>query len=334
MDRVGELPLVTVITPTYNRASYVGEVIESVLEQDYPNVEYIVLDDGSTDDTLEVVRRYEGRLRLEAHENMGETRTVNKGFSMASGEIVGVVNSDDPLLPGAISKIAARFVEDPELLVAYPDWVMIDAEGEPIEYIKTYDYDYLDMLRWHHCVPGPAAFFRRRVVEELGGRDPGFRYVGDLDFWMRAGLLGPFVRVPETLATFRFHPDSFSVSQLGQVMADEHVRSTDKIFALPNLPKGVRKARREAYSSTYYIAGVVSGGNVAPSVKRRYFLLALRHAPLKYLTEYRERLFVMLPMIFGRYYYPLRHPLGFVSGKLRRIGERLRRLGGGFTGKR
>lgn len=311
-----------------------GEVIESVLEQDYPNVEYIVLDDGSSDGTVEVIKEYGGRIEWEAHANMGEARTVNKGFGMAKGEIIGVVNSDDPLLPGAISKIVARFLDDPDLLVAYPDWVWIDAEGETIEHIKTYDYNYLDMLRWHQCVPGPAAFFRRVLPEKLGGRDPSFRFVGDLDFWMRAGLLGPFARVPETLATFRFHPNSFTVSQLGQDMAEEHVRSTEKIFALPNLPEAVRQVEREAYSSTYYIAGIVCGENVPVSVKRRYFLLALWYAPLKYLSEYRLRRLVMLPVIFGRCYYPVRHPLRFIRGKLRSVSERRRRSSKGASGER
>jgi len=101
------LPLVTVVTPVYNREDYLEEVILSVLGQDYPNIEFIVLDDGSTDGTLQVIWKYRERLRWESHANMGQTRTVNKGFSMAKGEIVGVVNSDDPLLPGAIREIVA-----------------------------------------------------------------------------------------------------------------------------------------------------------------------------------------------------------------------------------
>lgn len=244
-----ELPLVTVITPVYNGERYLEGVIQSVQEQDYPNVEHIVLDDGSSDGTLEVIKRHGDRLRWDSHENMGEARTVNKGFSMAKGEILGVVNSDDPLLPGAISTMVEHLLARPEVLVAYPDWLLIDGEGNITEHIKTYDYDYVEMLRRHHCMPGPGAFFRRKLVEEIGGRDPGFRYANDFDFWLRAGLVGEFMRVPETLATFRHHPAARSSSDLGLEMAEEPLRMTGKVYATPDLPLEVRKAKREAYSS-------------------------------------------------------------------------------------
>ena len=102
MRKNGQLPLVSIITPAYNRQSLIEETILSVIGQDYPNLEYLVLDDGSSDDTLSVIKKYAKHLRYDAHPNMGETRTVNKGFTMARGEILAVVNSDDPLLPGAV----------------------------------------------------------------------------------------------------------------------------------------------------------------------------------------------------------------------------------------
>ena len=145
MDR-SELPLVSVITPAYNRASYLDETIQSVLGQDYTNIEYIVLDDGSTDNTRDVLEKYDGRIVWETHPNMGETRTVNKGFGMAHGEIVVVVNSDDPLLPGAV-KAAVDFMESrPDVLVAYPDWNFIGPKSEVTEHIRVREYDYSFMV--------------------------------------------------------------------------------------------------------------------------------------------------------------------------------------------
>ena len=99
------LPLVSIVTPTYNQAEYLAETIESVLAQDYPNIEYIVLDDGSTDSTPEVLNRYSGRVRWERHDNMGQARTLNKGWAMSRGEFIGYLSSDDLLLPDAISKL-------------------------------------------------------------------------------------------------------------------------------------------------------------------------------------------------------------------------------------
>lgn len=310
MNNNAPLPLVTIITPAYNRASFLDETIISILNQDYPYLEYIVLDDGSTDNTLEIIRKYDDKLLFGTHNNIGETRTVNKGFTMAHGDIIGVVNSDDPLLPGAVAKIVDKFIEDRELLVVYPDWDMIDVDGKLIQTIRTHDYDYINMLRWHHCVPGPGAFFRREVVEKTKGRNTQFRYVADFDFWLRAGLLGPFARLPERLATFRVHSDSASVSQQGAEMAEEHINLIDKLFSLPGLPDAMFKIKREAYSSANYIAGCVCG-HESSNIKKKYFALSLCYAPFKYITEYRERLFVILPEILGKLYIFVRHAINF-----------------------
>jgi glycosyltransferase involved in cell wall biosynthesis len=301
-------PVVSIVTAAYNAAPYIEETIESVLEQDYPRLEYIVLDDGSTDETPELLRRYEGRLRLEHHSNMGEALTVNKGFALSTGELVGIVSADDPLLPGIVSAMVERFRDDPEVLVVYPDWEMIDDQGRVIQRIETYDYSYRNMVRWHHCFPGPGTFIRRSVVEALGGRDPTFRYVGDYDFWLNAGLLGPFARLPKTLARYRHHAASASVGQLGEQMAREHIELTDKLFARSDLPREIRNLHREAYSSAHWIAGVVAG-EARLELRRYHFRRALRYAPHKYLGEYRRtRLFLLIvpTLLQRRFAEPLR----------------------------
>ena len=119
---------------------------------------------------------------------------------MAQGDIIGVLSSDDSLLPGAVSKAVQRLLQKPDVVVVYPDWQMIDAEGNLIESIVTHEFESAaDMIRRHHCLPGPGAFFRRQVVESLGGRDERIRYRADLEFFFRSGLLGRFERIPETL---------------------------------------------------------------------------------------------------------------------------------------
>jgi GT2 family glycosyltransferase len=211
----------------------------------------------------------------------------------------------------------------PDVLVVYPDWLLTDGDGKVVRRVATYDYDYLNMLRWHFCLPGPGAFFRRTLVERLGGRDPNFRYVNDFDFWLRAGLLGPFARVPATLATFRYHPAARSYSDLGQVMAEEYVRLINKFYGNADLPPEVLKVKREARSSAYFAAGSVCGENVPQAVIRRYFLRALWYAPHKYLREYRVRLFVMLPVLLGRLYEPLRRVISPLYRGLRAAHKRL-----------
>lgn len=322
-------PLVSIVTAAYNAAAYLDETITSVLEQDYPYIDYVVLDDGSTDATPEVVARYGDRIRHERHDNMGETRTVNRGFDLIRGELVGVVSADDPLLPGIVTAMVERFADDPSVVVVYPDWEMIDGQGRVIQHITTFDYSYRDMVRWHHCIPGPGTFFRRSVVTSLGGRDPSFRYVADYDFWLHAGLLGPFARLPRTLARYRHHPGSASVGQLGSTMAAEHIRLTDKLFAREDLPSDIREVRREAYSSAHWVAGVVVGDENRAR-RRYYYRKALLLAPHKYFGEYRESrlLLTIVPTFFGGRWASTFRSLRHFSARLRQtlttLGARFR----------
>jgi len=279
-------PLVSIITAAYNAAPYLEETIESVLSQDYARIEYLVLDDGSNDDTPAIIARYGDRVWSHRHENMGETNTVNKGFALALGDLIGVVSADDPLLPGIVAAMVEEFDSNPDVLVIYPDWDMIDDNGDLVQHITTYDYSYRDMVRWHHCVPGPGTFFRTSIVTELGGRDPAFRYAGDLDFWLRAGLIGPFKRLPQTLALYRWHAGSTTLGQQGEAMASEHIHMTERLFARQDLPIEIRRVRREAYSSAHWIAGVVVGDNNL-KLRRSHYRRALLLAPHKYLGEYR-----------------------------------------------
>ena len=254
------LPLVSIITPAYNRTSYLEETIESVLNQDYPSIEYIVLDDGSTDNTREVLAKYTGRIIWETHANMGEARTVNKGLAMSRGEIVAVVNSDDPLLPGAVSEAVTYMEAHPDILVAYPDWNYIGPDSKITGHVRVPEYNYLRMLRQHYCAPGPGAFIRRQAFELAGMRDPDFKYVADFEYWLRVGLYGKFARIPRTLATFRVHPDSASVSHKGIAMANEHIRLVEQFYSRPDLPPEVQRVRAEAFSSAHLTAAACCKG--------------------------------------------------------------------------
>jgi hypothetical protein len=246
------------------------ETIDSILSQDYPNLEYIVLDDGSTDDTREVLGRYGSRILWDSHPNMGETRTVNKGWGMARGELVVTVSSDDPVRPGLISEGVRFMQEHPEVLVAYPDWAIIDEQSRVVREIVTFEYHYLSMVRWHHCFPGPGTFLRRKCFELAGMRDPAFRFVGDYEYWLRLGLHGPFARIPKTLAQWRSHAGAITHVVRDVRMADEHVRMMRMFFARPDLPPEVRTLRREAMSAAYFVAGESCCATDLPAARHYY----------------------------------------------------------------
>ena len=287
-EKRGRLPLVTIITPAYNRASFLKETIQSVLNQDYPKIEYIVLDDGSTDNTCEVLKKYSRKIFWESHSNMGETLTTNKGFGMAKGEIVCVVNSDDPLLPGAVHTAVEFLQSHADILVAYPDWIRIGPDSEVIEYVQVPEYDYLYMLRCHHCIVGPGAFIRCKSFDLAGMRDPDFKYVADFEYWLRLGLYGPFARIPKTLATFREHPVSASVSHRGVVMADEHIRLIKKFYLRPGLPQQIKKVRSEAFSSAHYVAAEMCGPEKKAACK--HYVKSILYHPSSFFDKYKFKL--------------------------------------------
>lgn len=278
------LPLVTVITPTYNRASLLGDTISSVINQDYPKIEYIVLDDGSTDKTSEVVKKFKGKIIYKYHANSGEVKTVNKGFTMSHGEIIGVVNSDDPLLPGAISEVVKFMNNNPKIIVVYPDWVKIDKNGKEIEKVTVQDFNYEYMLSTHDNITGPGTFFRRKVLDRLKGRDFRFRYVSDYDFWLRAGLIGEFARLPKILATSRVHSDQATSKNKGFSMAMEHIRVLNKIFSFPDLPTSVKKVKQEAYKKACEAARICRGDRI--ETKILISLVCLYYSPFSYLKTF------------------------------------------------
>lgn len=282
--KIKSCPLVTVITPTYNRVYFLEDTIRSVLSQDYPNIEYIVLNDGSTDETAKIVERFKDKIVWKSHKNMGEVRTVNKGFFLAHGEIIGVVNSDDPLLPEAISEIVKFMTQNPKIIVVYPDWIKIDKNGKEIEKVITPEYDYEYMLRTHDNVTGPGTFFSRVVIEKLKGRDLQFRYVSDYDFWLRAGLIGNFARIPKVLSTSRVHSGQATLKDKGYKMAMEHIHVLNKIFSLPSFPAALNKIKPEAYKKACEAARICRGNNLM--TKAIISLVSLYYSPIPYLKTF------------------------------------------------
>jgi glycosyltransferase involved in cell wall biosynthesis len=203
-----ELPWVSLVTPAYNQGEYLAETIESVLAQDYPRLEYIVLDDGSTDDTSAVLARYEGRLRHGRHDNMGQARTLNRGWGMARGTLFGYLSSDDRLEPRAISSLVQALQAHPDAAAAYCDFTLIDARGRPFRQVHTEDFDLNRLCIDLVCQPGPGALFRRDVFDRAGGWTEHLRQVPDFEFWLRAARFGQFIRVHESLAQYRVHEGS------------------------------------------------------------------------------------------------------------------------------
>lgn len=226
-----ELPLVSIVTPAFNQAEYLTETIESVLAQDYPNLEYIVLDDGSTDQTPEVLKKFDGRIRHERHANMGQAGTLNRGWGMASGSLIGYLSSDDRLAPHAVSSLVQALIENQDAAVAYCDFELIDAKGRTFRRVQTEAYDVHRLCVDLVCQPGPGALFRREVYDRTGGWAEHLRQIPDFEFWLRASRQGTFIRVPEVLAHYRVHEGSASFRPTTKERSMEIVHVMEEFWA-------------------------------------------------------------------------------------------------------
>lgn len=260
------LPSVTMVIPTFNREEFLTEAIETVLTQDYDRLELLVLDDGSSDGTPQLLEGFAertpaGRFRWDRHDNIGQARTLNRGFEMANGEIVGYLSSDDALLPGALAALAAVFAAEPEVVVAYPAWESIDDAGERIEAVMPEEFTLLHALRASDPVIGPGALLRRRVINEVGGWDPDFVFSPDFEFWVRVASAGDFRRVPEPLSLYRWHEGMTGRASQGLQLTRERVAIVDRAFAREDLPDEVREVEAEAYRSAYLAGAGMLGGN-------------------------------------------------------------------------
>lgn len=237
-------PLVSVVTPAYNQCMYVGETIESVLAQDYPYIEYIVLDDGSTDGTAEILQRYSDRLRWETHKNMGQARTLNKGWSMSNGEILAYLSSDDLLKPTAVREAVNVFTARSRVVVTYSDYELIDGRGQFLRSFVAEEFDKRRLTQDLVCQPGPGAFFRKSIFVQTGGWRGELAQTPDFDFWLRASAFGDFQRIPKQLASCRVHFQSASMRPISSARADEIIEVvTDHWKALgTNCDRALAKA--------------------------------------------------------------------------------------------
>ena len=260
-------PLVSIVTPSYNQAAYLEETIKSVLEQDYEPIEYIVVDGASTDGSVQIIRRYEDRLAWWASElDGGQPQGLNKGFARSTGELMGYLNSDDTLLPGAVSRLVAELGRNPEALVAYGDAVYVDERGSYTHYGKSQVWGLGPMARAATGTVMPSAsLWRRRAWELAGPFDESYQVWFDVLFFLGVARFGPASYIEAPFATYRIHPDSKTANATGIPHTEELIRVADEFFSAPDLPDELRPHARDARAGYYRRAawGYYSSGDIA-----------------------------------------------------------------------
>lgn len=272
-------PQVSIITPTFNQSAFLRETIESVLGQDYRNVEFLVIDDGSTDDTRSVLESFGSRVRWWSRPNRGQTATINEGFEASRGEIVTWLNSDDTLLPGAVSWAVATLERHSEAGLVFGDTLFTRSDGCPLNRSSAGPFDYETfVVECHNPIPQCSSFFRRSVLERAGPLDPTFYYFMDWDLWLRAGLTARIMYEPVLLSTYRLHPESKTVSQARR-SAPELEYMYRKYFKDRAIPLAIRQRKGEAFANMFFTSAgyFIRGGDKAAG--RRMALRAVRSNP-------------------------------------------------------
>lgn len=215
-------PLVTVITPTFNQAAFIERTLASIRAQSYPEIEHIVIDAGSTDGTLDILRREAaaGRLSFVSEPDRGMYDGINKGQARARGEILAYLNSDDCWFPWSVEAAVETFQAHPDAELAFGDGIKVTEENGFQRLRLFAPFDRISLANYESLCQ-PAVFWRRRLYERMGGFDAEMRYAADLDYWLRAAAAGAaIVHIPEVIAIERMHAAAFTAAHHDAIVVE------------------------------------------------------------------------------------------------------------------
>lgn len=228
--------LMSIVTPSFNQASFLEAAMQSVLEQDYPAIEYIVIDGGSTDGSAAIIEKYAAKLAYWVSEqDHGQTDAINKGFARARGTYLAWLNADDRLKPYAVREAIDFLQANPNTGMVYGDAEYIDAAGRVVGRFPAAQTDYARLCRGYVHIPQQAAFWRSDLWRQVGPLDATFTFAMDYDLWMRLAKISQLQYVPRTWAEFRLHADSKTIQndrRAWDEMLRVHWREGGSIFSV------------------------------------------------------------------------------------------------------
>jgi glycosyltransferase involved in cell wall biosynthesis len=271
-----ELPLVTIVTPSFNQAQFLETTIQSVLSQDYPKVEYIIIDGGSTDGSVEIIQKYDAQITHWISEpDSGQAHAINKGLKLAKGEIVAWLNSDDVYLPGAISAAAAALQSDPEAGMVCGDGLMVDSNLRLLDRHYYRAVSVVDLLTFE-VVLQPATFMRRTALKAVGYLNDDYHLILDHELWVRIASQYAVLHVASFWALERTHEQAKTIAQAASFV-EEAEKLVKWAAELPELAPVVaaNQARIQAGLNVFAARRLIDAGEYRAAVRR--ILTAFKH---------------------------------------------------------
>jgi glycosyltransferase involved in cell wall biosynthesis len=297
-------PVFSVITPVFNGEKYIRETINSVLDAARGfSFEYLVVDDGSTDATYQILIEFSDAIKIISQQNCGESSAVNRGLEESSGELILIVNADDPLFTNKIFIGAEEyFKQNHEIAAWYPNWRKIDELGNLIEEVVPLEFTFERFLGFGMCLPGPGTIFRASAARKIQGRSTQIKFASDYEFWLRLNQIGTLVHRDQLVAQWRQHDDSTTITSRGKAMGKERIQLIDSF--IDKNPVEEELARMARASSRYFAAAL---GVFDKNVKSRKLILEslLISRGLPEVAKVRVVVFALL------------HPISFYMSRIR-----------------
>ena len=310
------MTLVSIITPSFNQAAFLEESIQSVLGQNHAPLEYLVVDGGSTDGSVDIIRKYSDRLAWwVSEEDAGQADAINKGLRRAKGEIVAWLNSDDFYLPGTVAQAVAAFQSYPEVGLVFGNAVTVDPQGRQLNQLVFGDWG-LEEVMGFRIICQPAVFMRRAVLEQAGYLDLAYHYLLDHHLWIRIARLAPIRHVPQVWAAARHHPGAKNVAQAEQ-FSREALRLLAWMDVQPELAARMTARRRTIEAGAYRLSAryLLDGDKPGPALLA--YGRALIRSPRFALQHWRRMIYAALSLVGGKslanLYYRFRKPSPHIS---------------------
>lgn len=289
-------PLVSVVTPSFNQGEFLEDTIRSVLAQDYPAVEYLIVDGGSTDTSVDIIKRYDSDLAWWVSEpDEGQASAINKGISRAKGEFVAWLNSDDLYFPGAIKSAVDIMLSDPQIGMVYGDAVTIDEKGRPIRELIFPDWKLDDLIQFR-IICQPAVFMRRSSYQGVSGLDPNYQFMLDHHLWVRIARQTQIKHVSALWAAARHHKAAKNVYQ-SSGFGKESLLLLEWMETEPDLAPMVAQYKSRVYAGAYRLNGryLLDGGEYANSLTS--YFRAFRYQPGYTMRHWHRIMYAFLGMI-------------------------------------